>query len=66
MTHEVSASWYCSGEYGISDLYIGLPCVIGKGGIEKVLEITLTDDEKAQLSKSVAAVRELVDASARL
>ena len=40
--------------------------MIGKGGIERVLEITLTDDEKVQLGKSVAAVRELVDASARL
>ena len=62
----VPAAVFCNGEYGISDLYIGLPCVIGKGGVEKVLEIALTDEEKAQLAKSVAAVRELVDASARL
>ena len=62
----VPAAVFCNGEYGITDLYIGLPCVIGKGGVEKVLEITLTEDEKAQLAKSVAAVRELVDASARL
>ena len=62
----VPAAVFCNGEYGINDLYIGLPCVIGKGGVEKVLEIALTDEEKAQLAKSVAAVRELVDASARL
>ena len=62
----VPAAVFCNGEYGISDLYIGLPCVIGKGGVEKVLEISLTDEEKAQLAKSVAAVRELVEASVRL
>jgi malate dehydrogenase len=62
----VPAAVHCNGEYGLSDLYIGLPCVIGKNGVEKIIEITLTDEEKAQLAKSVAAVRELVDASAKL
>jgi len=57
---------YCRGEYGISDLYIGVPAIIGKGGIEKVLEITLTDEEKGLLAKSVAAVRELVEVGAKL
>ena len=60
------AAAYCNGEFGISDLYIGVPTVIGKGGIEKVVEIALTDDEKAMLNKSVAAVRELVDVGAKL
>ncbi len=57
---------YCRGEYGINDLYIGVPSIIGKGGIEKVVEIVLTDEEKALLQKSVAAVRELVEAGAKL
>ena len=62
----VPAAVYCNGEYGITDLYIGLPCVIGKNGVERVLEITLTDEEKALLAKSTAAVRELVEAGTRL
>ena len=57
---------YCRGEYGISDLYIGVPAIIGQGGIEKVVEIALTAEEKALLDKSVGAVRELVEASVRL
>lgn len=60
------AAAYCTGQFGISDLYIGVPTIIGKGGIEKVIEISLTDDEKAMLGKSVAAVRELVDVGAKL
>lgn len=57
---------YCTGQYGISDLYIGVPATIGKGGIEKVHEVSLTDDEKALMSKSVAAVRELVEVGTKL
>jgi malate dehydrogenase len=57
---------YCRGEYGINDLYIGVPAVIGASGIEKVLEITLNDEEKAALDKSLASVKELVDAGTRL
>jgi malate dehydrogenase len=57
---------YCRGEYGINDLYIGVPAIIGAGGIEKVVEITLSDEEKGLLSKSAAAVRELVEVGAKL
>lgn len=48
---------YCSGEYGISDLFIGVPCRIGAGGVEKIYEISLTDAEKALLGKTVEAVQ---------
>jgi malate dehydrogenase len=58
------AAVYCDGEYGIKDLYIGVPAIIGSGGIEKVVEIVLTDEEKGMLGKSVAAVRELVEVGA--
>lgn len=51
-----------SGEYGYEGLYIGVPAILGKGGVEKVVEIQLTDEEKAQLENSAAAVRELVAA----
>lgn len=57
---------YLQGEYGINDLYIGVPVKLGKNGIEQVIEITLTDDEKAALMKSAAAVQELKDDLAKL
>ena len=50
------------GEYGQKDLYVGVPCVIGAGGVERVIEIELIGDEKAQFEKSVASVRGLMDA----
>ena len=54
-----------SGEYGISGLYCGVPAVIGANGVEKILEVKLSDDEKAAFEKSVAACKknaEWVDA----
>jgi malate dehydrogenase len=50
------------GEYGIRGLFIGVPVVLGRRGVEKVLEIELTIEEKAELEKSAAAVRSLVEA----
>ena len=50
------------GEYGLHDLFVGVPAVLGRGGMEKVIELELTDDEKAALEKSAEAVRELVNA----
>ncbi len=46
----------CEGEYGVNGLFIGVPAVIGSGGVEKVLEFELTDDERAMLDATVAAV----------
>ncbi len=54
------------GEYGISDLFIGVPVKLGKNGIEEVIQITLSDDEQAALNKSADAVRELVEALKKL
>jgi malate dehydrogenase len=54
------------GEYGYHDLYMGVPVVIGAGGIERVITISLTAEEKAMLDKSAAAVRELIEASKKL
>jgi malate dehydrogenase len=53
---------YLKGEYGINNLYVGVPVKLGKKGIEQVMEIKLTDAEKQQLRKSADAVQELVDA----
>ncbi len=51
---------YLTGEYGYSDLYIGVPCVLGKDGVEKVIEMKLGDKEKAMLEVSAQAVRDVV------
>jgi malate dehydrogenase len=52
------------GEYGINNLYMGVPVILGAGGVEKVVELELTSEEKALLSKSAEGVQELVDVMA--
>jgi malate dehydrogenase len=52
-----------NGEYGIKGLYIGVPCIIGKGGVEKIIEIKLNADEQKMFDHSVNAVKDLVEAS---
>jgi malate dehydrogenase len=52
---------YLEGEFGIKDLYVGVPAQLGARGVEKIWEIRLTDEERAALHKSAAAVKELVD-----
>ena len=54
-------SAYLEGEYGIKGLFVGVPCKMGAGGIEKIYEIKLTDEETALLHKSSGAVKELVE-----
>lgn len=51
---------HLSGQYGVDDLYVGVPVVIGKGGVEKIVEIKLNKDEQSLFNKSVDAVRGLV------
>ncbi len=55
-----------NGEYGVKDLYVGVPVVIGAGGIERIVEIAMNAEEKAAFDKSCAAVRELVEAAKKL
>jgi malate dehydrogenase len=52
---------YLEGQYGYKDLYMGVPVVIGAGGVEKILEIELTAEEKAMLEKSAKSVQGIVD-----
>ncbi len=52
---------YLEGEYGINNLFIGVPVKLGTNGIEEIIQIELTDDEKTALSKSADAVQELVE-----
>ena len=51
-----------NGEYGISDLYVGVPALIGAGSVEKVIEFPTDAGEKAMFAKSVAAVQGLLEA----
>ena len=53
-------SVFLKGEYGIQDLFVGVPCKLGANGLEEIVEVTLTPDEDAALKKSAAAVEELV------
>ncbi len=57
----VPAAAYLEGEYGYSDMYMGVPTVIGAGGIEKIVELPLTSAEQAMLKKSAESVRKVVD-----
>jgi malate dehydrogenase len=55
-----------NGEYGVKDLYVGVPVVIGAGGIERIVEINLDPDEKKAFDESCAAVRVLVDIAKKM
>ena len=57
---------HLDGQYGIKDLYVGVPVVIGAGGVERIVEIELNASEKAAFDKSCAAVKELIEASRKL
>ncbi len=52
---------YLEGEYGINNLFVGVPVKLGKNGVEQIIEISLTNEERAALHKSAAAVQELVN-----
>jgi len=57
-------SAYLEGEYGVHDLFVGVPVQLGAQGIERIFEVKLTEEENAALKKSAAAVKELVDVMA--
>ncbi len=59
------AAWL-TGQYGVRDLYVGVPVVIGAGGVERIVEIALDAGERAAFEKSCGAVRELLEASRKL
>jgi malate dehydrogenase len=52
---------YLNGEYGVNDLFVGVPVIIGKNGIEKIIEVELQGEEKTQFDNTVGAVKSLVD-----
>ena len=57
---------YLNGEYGIKELYAGVPVIIGSGGVEKVVEIDLSKEEKINFEKSIDAVKDLFQAAKRI
>ena len=63
---ELPCAAYLNGEYGVSNIYAGVPVIIGKNGVEKIVEINLSSDEKDQFNKSIKAVRELFDAAKKI
>lgn len=56
----MAAAAQCNGEFGVKGIYLGVPVVIGAGGVEKIMTIELNDNEKAQLAKSVQAVQSII------
>ena len=52
---------YLNGEYGTRDIYMGVPAVLGKEGVEKIVEVKLTKEEKARFRKSSASVKKLIE-----
>ncbi len=60
------AAAYLDGEYGVSGVFIGVPVILGENGVERVIELELTDEEQAGFQKSLEAVNELVEAMANL
>ncbi|WP_026729033.1 malate dehydrogenase [Flavobacterium denitrificans] len=58
----IACSVFVEGEYGQNDICIGVPCIIGKNGVEEIVDIDLNDQEKALFSKSADAVRSMNDA----
>ena len=57
---------YVNGEYGIKDLYVGVPVIIGSKGVEKIIELKLNDLEKSNFSKSIKAVQDLLLAAKKI
>ncbi|WP_422345458.1 malate dehydrogenase [Parasphingorhabdus sp.] len=56
------AAAHLTGQYGVDDLYVGVPCIIGKDGVEKVIEIELSEEAQGNFNVSVDAVKELLEA----
>ena len=62
----VPCAAYMNGEYGLKDMFFGVPVMLGRGGIEKIIEYKLDEDEKAMFEKSAAAVKETHEALKKL
>ena len=57
---------HLNGEYGLKDTYVGVPVIIGSGGVEKIFELAMDESEKAMFAKSVASVQGLIEACKKI
>jgi malate dehydrogenase len=57
---------YLNGEYGAKDIYAGVPVIIGSTGVEKIIELKLSDEEKKNFDNSVASVKDLFEAAKKI
>ena len=57
---------YLDGEYGAKDIYAGVPVIIGSSGVEKIIELKLSDEEKKNFDNSVASVKDLFEAAKKI
>ena len=63
---ELPCAVYIDGQYGVKDIYAGVPAIIGKNGVEKIIELNLNSNEKANFKKSIDAVRKLFDSAKKI
>ncbi len=63
---ELPCAAYLDGEYGVTNLYAGVPVIIGKNGVEKILQIKLDEEEKESFNNSIKSVRELLSAAIKI
>ena len=63
---ELPCAAYLNGAFGFTDLYAGVPVIIGKNGVEKVIELNLSNEEKEQFNNSINSVKELFDAAKKI
>ena len=63
---ELPCAVHLNGEYGVKDLYAGVPVIIGKNGVEKVIELELNNEEKDNFNKSINAVKDLFQAAGKI
>ena len=51
---------YCDSEYGVGGYFVGVPCILGAGGVEKIIEIEFDDSERALMNESISHVKDLI------
>ena len=66
LKRQLPCAVYLNEKYGVKDIYAGVPVIIGAGGVEKIIEINLSAEEKINFEKSIKAVKDLFDAAKKI
>ena len=66
LNKQLPCAAYLNGEYGVKDIYAGVPVIIGSNGVDKVIELNLSADEKDKFDKSIEAVKNLFNAAKKI